>query len=359
MFRVFVLVFSFLLLFPLGISSIFASVDEINTNQSVYYEGDLVIISGFVSYDPELPSITIQILNPTKSDFAGIAFALVQPDGSFISDTIRTGGVKWSSDGTYTIKVTYDETNEKTLEYKKSTTPSEPTTPSMPTTPSEPTTPSMPTTPSEPTTPSMPTPESSVIESTKTTFTTLKLKIPNFPSFDKSPQYYIDRYDEDSNYSSWFDSQFQSYSINDVVGYKTTHVDNFPSLEKSPQYYLDRYNNEYSYKDWFDSQFPDDSLYNILGYEDPVSVPDWIRNNAEWWAIGEIDDSNFVSGIEFMLANNIIVVSNVPPSGNVSTDEIPVWVRNNAHWWSQDLISEEEFVNSLKFLIQEEVIMVN
>ncbi len=40
MFRVFILVFSFLLLFPLGLSSIFASVDEINTNQSVYYEGD-------------------------------------------------------------------------------------------------------------------------------------------------------------------------------------------------------------------------------------------------------------------------------------------------------------------------------
>ena len=171
-----------------------------------------------------------------------------------------------------------------------------------------------------------------MIEPTKTTFTTLKLKIPNFLSFDKFPQYYIDRYDKDSNYSSWFDFQFQSYSINDVVGYKTTHVDNFPSLEKSPQYYLDRYNNEHSYKDWFDFQFPDDSLYNILGYEDVVSVPDWIRNNAEWWAIGEIDDSDFVSGIEFMLANNIIMVLNIPPSGNVSTDEIPMWVRNNAHW---------------------------
>ena len=66
MFRIHILAFSFLLLFPLGLSSIFASVDEINTNQSVYYEGDLVIISGFVSYDPELPSITIQILNPSQ-----------------------------------------------------------------------------------------------------------------------------------------------------------------------------------------------------------------------------------------------------------------------------------------------------
>ena len=96
-----------------------------------------------------------------------------------------------------------------------------------------------------------------------------------------------------------------------------------------------------------------------MGYGDPVSVPDWIRNSAEWWVMGEITDSEFKTGIEFMLENNIIMVSNIPPSGNISTEEIPIWVRNNAHWWSQDLISEDEFVNSLKFLIQEKVIIIN
>jgi hypothetical protein len=92
---------------------------------------------------------------------------------------------------------------------------------------------------------------------------------------------------------------------------------------------------------------------------DPISVPDWIRNNAGWWAMGEITDSDFVSGIEFMLENNIIILSNVPSSGNASTEEIPIWIRNNALWWSQDLISEDEFVNSLKFLIQEKVIIID
>ncbi len=135
-------------------------------------------------------------------------------------------------------------------------------------------------------------------------------------------------------------------------------IPNFPSLDKSPQYYIDRYHNESSYKSWFDSQFPDVSIYNILGYEDPVSVPDWIRSNAEWWAAGAITDSTFVTGIEFMLENNIIMISNVP-SGNVSGDEIPDWIRNSAYWWSQDLISEDEFVNSLKFLIQEGIIVIN
>ena len=38
-------------------------------------------------------------------------------------------------------------------------------------------------------------------------------------------------------------------------------------------------------------------MYNILGYIDLISLPDWIHNNAELWAIGEINDSEFISGI--------------------------------------------------------------
>ena len=30
-------------------------------------------------------------------------------------------------------------------------------------------------------------------------------------------------------------------------------------------------------------------------------VPDWIRNNAAWWADGYIDDQTFVSGIDFLI----------------------------------------------------------
>ena len=88
-----------------------------------------------------------------------------------------------------------------------------------------------------------------------------------------------------------------------------------------------------------------------------VSIPDWVRSNAGWWATGAITDSTFVTGIEFMIENNIIMISTIP-SESISGDEIPNWVRNNAQWWSQDLISEDEFVNSLKFLIQEGIIVI-
>ena len=330
-----------LFLIPIGNIFAFGEVYTFSTDKSLYRDGDQLNISGNVSYDPDIPFATIQIFTPNKSNFADFNTISVNPDGGF-SATFHVGGPTWTADGVYPIKITYAGSLEESVEYKKfsETIPSLNPETEVSTIPNSEL-------------------ESVVVSEPMSNFVTLKLKVPNFPSLEKSPQYYIDRYNDEQGYKTWFDSQFPHDSIDDVVGYKLTHVDNFPSLEKSPQYYIDRYNDEQGYKTWFDSQFPHDSIYYILGYGDPVPMPDWIRNNAEWWAIGEITDSDFVSGIEFMLENNIIVISNIPSSGNVSTEDIPIWVRNNAHWWSQDLISEDEFVNSLKFLIQEKVIIIN
>ena len=37
-------------------------------------------------------------------------------------------------------------------------------------------------------------------------------------------------------------------------------------------------------------------------------VPDWIKNNADWWAQGLITDDDFLKGITFLVENGIIVV---------------------------------------------------
>ena len=29
-----------------------------------------------------------------------------------------------------------------------------------------------------------------------------------------------------------------------------------------------------------------------------ANVPDWVKNNAGWWAAGQIDDTAFVSGVQ-------------------------------------------------------------
>jgi len=346
-------IFFLSLLIPLSFSSAFGTVEDFTTSKSVYYTDEQLSISGNVSYDPEIPFVTIQIFTPGKSNFADFNTVPVNSDGSF-STNFHVGGPTWTSDGSYSIKVTYDGSMEKSIEYKKSSTTTS-TTPEPSTGTSTTPEPSTGTsTIPEPSTGTSTTPEPPI----ESPFTTLKLQIPNFPSLDESPQYYIDRYNNDADYKSWFDSQFPFNSINDIVGYKLTPVDNFPSVDKSPQYYIDRYNNEPNYKSWFDSQFPNTSIYNILGYADPVPLPPEMKLDAELWATGKITDSEFVTGIEFMLENNIIMISNIS-SGSISGDEIPDWVRNTAHWWSQDLISEDEFVNSLKFLIEERIIEIN
>jgi len=36
------------------------------------------------------------------------------------------------------------------------------------------------------------------------------------------------------------------------------------------------------------------------------AVPSWIKNNAGWWADDKISDSDFLSGIKFLVETNII-----------------------------------------------------
>ena len=40
-----------------------------------------------------------------------------------------------------------------------------------------------------------------------------------------------------------------------------------------------------------------------------TSIPDWIKNNAGWWADGQIPDSAFVSGLQWLISNGIMTIS--------------------------------------------------
>ena len=68
--------------------------------------------------------------------------------------------------------------------------------------------------------------------------------------------------------------------------------------------------------------------------------------------------SSVASGLEFMIRENII---KVPTTSNGQSNEnaiIPDWVRNNAGWWAEELISDEDFANGIQFLIKEGIISV-
>ena len=276
-----------LFFFPLIFFSAYGEVVEITTDKSVYYEGDAMLVSGIVSTELPVTSISVVVFDPMRSTFVAVAPTMSNSDGSF-SVSIRVGGPLWTDYGSYPVQVTSENTSKETMiEFLESSSSS---------------------------------PSSSSPSSQTTTQ----------PEPQPKPQPELE--------------------------IPAPFVDEL----KDPQSYVNRYQNEINYKEWFDANYPQySSIYQAVGLEEPVNVPDWIKNNAGWWSSDSISDSTFVTGIEFMLENNIIILSNVSSSENISDDSIPDWIKNNAGWWSEEKISDDEFVSSLKFLIQEGIIIIN
>ena len=110
--------------------------------------------------------------------------------------------------------------------------------------------------------------------------------------------------------------------------------------------------------------FAGDTIFEILGTSvfdlgltSQIQIPDWVRNNAGWWATGQIGDSDFVSGIEFLITEDIIAI---PPtqSRQGTSQEIPGWIKSNAGWWADGLIEDVDFVSGIQYLISNGIMNV-
>ena len=89
----------------------------------------------------------------------------------------------------------------------------------------------------------------------------------------------------------------------------------------------------------------------------PTAIPEWIKNNAKWWADGSIDDGSFVQGIQFLIKEGIM---KIPPTsqGSGGSNEIPSWIKNNAGWWADGSIDDDSFVQGIQFLIKEGIMKI-
>lgn len=321
-------------MFPIAV---YADSISLSVNRPQYTSGDSVILTGQIDSPQPGQFVIVQIINPQNSDFAAVDTFLANSDGSF-SKSYKADGSKWMQEGTYTVKVFYLGKEYKTS-FQFSLGESSKAPPKT----------------TEKSQPKPITPKSQLsgddLEQPKTHIT-------GFPALDKSPQYYIDRYASDMAFKDWFDAQFPQQSIDVVVGYPKTHTPDFPKSDRSPQYYIDWYSSADDFKDWFDSQFPDETIYSVLGFPTPAPIPDWIRNNAGWWSTGQISDKEFVSSIQYMIDNQIIIIPDLSNSDAVGSDSIPDWIRNNASWWSVGQISDDEFVTAIKFLVEQGIIRV-
>jgi len=110
--------------------------------------------------------------------------------------------------------------------------------------------------------------------------------------------------------------------------------------------------------------------YSLHVFENPTKKPDflkmmeeniipsWIKNNAGWWADGQIDDGSFVTAIQWLISNDVLTI---PPTeqGTGSDDVIPSWIKNNAGWWADGQIDDNSFVTGLQWLISNGIMTIS
>ena len=92
--------------------------------------------------------------------------------------------------------------------------------------------------------------------------------------------------------------------------------------------------------------------------ESKPSVPDWIKNNAGWWAEGTINDDSFIQGIQFLIKEDIIKIPPTSQGEGSDSNEIPAWIKNNAGWWAEGTIDDSTFVNGIEYLVKSGIIVV-
>ena len=101
-------------------------------------------------------------------------------------------------------------------------------------------------------------------------------------------------------------------------------------------------------------------VLEISGFEEglpPKSlIPQWIRENAAWWADNRITDSEFFKGIEFLLEKQVIIVQD--KAADDADQIVPSWIKDLAGWWSEGKISDENFVGAMTYLLERGIIRI-
>lgn len=79
-------------------------------------------------------------------------------------------------------------------------------------------------------------------------------------------------------------------------------------------------------------------------------IPSWVKNSAKLWSEKQIADSDFMSGLQYLIQQGILKV----PQTNVNstaTAQIPQWLRSNANLWESGQISDSDFIQGIQYLI--------
>ena len=69
--------------------------------------------------------------------------------------------------------------------------------------------------------------------------------------------------------------------------------------------------------------------------------------------------STFSQGIGFLIKEKVISVSSFPPQAStVAEEKIPEWIKNNAKWWADGMISEDDFLKGITYMVEKGIVKV-
>jgi hypothetical protein len=99
------------------------------------------------------------------------------------------------------------------------------------------------------------------------------------------------------------------------------------------------------------------NMFQSAESQSELQIPSWIKNNAKWWSQGQIGDSEFVKGVQYLIKQGIMKIPSTQANSSLS-EQIPNWVKTNAGWWANGQISDNDFIKGIKYLVSSGIIHV-
>ncbi len=172
-----------------------------------------------------------------------------------------------------------------------------------------------------------------------------------------------------------FDSQGTSLSFSLIQGWA---FDNYMNLE------FPRYSENESFQVFLNDEFVDsiqsidnmgnwhvaflvesqsEGILTITGFDsqgkplEAILIPDWIRDDANWWSNNQITDAEFLGDVDYLIKKQIVLAPELYTDAESRT-YIPSWVKISAAWWVEEKISDYEFLNMIENLVKRKIIVV-
>ncbi|QMU54017.1 MAG: peptidase [Nitrosopumilus sp.] len=106
-----------------------------------------------------------------------------------------------------------------------------------------------------------------------------------------------------------------------------------------------------------------EGILTISGFDpegkslDEISIPDWIRNDANLWLSNNISDSEFLEDLDYLFDKQIISAPELDVSVELQR-HIPSWIKISTSWWYEEIISDTEFLNLIENLVTRKIITI-